>query len=369
MKATILLENLQKSLTFVNHAVSPRASMPNLLNFLIRARAGYIELLATDLEIGIVSKIPGKTEEEGEISVSAKTFLELVSSLNTDKVSLETKETTLMLSSSTVKTSFPLSPTQDFPDLFDKKGDKVGSVEKEVLDRELQRIVFAASSDMGRPSLSGVLLKKEEKRLSVVATDSFRLSLKKNLGIPLAEKLEGSTIVPARVLKEVSAFKPEDDKIDVYVAKDANQVIFEDSRTTIVGRLIDGEYPDYEKILPADFSVRCLFDKNEAQNAVKICSIFAREAANIIKLTIEKDKVVFSASAPSVGENRVEVAAQVEGEENQIAFNARYLLDFFAAIEDENVSFEMSGPLSPGVFRTPKDPDYLHLIMPIRITE
>lgn len=369
MKATILLENLQKSLTFVNHAVSPRASMPNLLNFLIKAKAGYIEVLATDLEIGIASKIPGKIEEEGEISVSAKTFLELVASLSVDKVSLETNETTLLLHSSTVKTSFPTSPTQDFPALFEKKGDKVGSVEKETLDKELQKVVFAASTDMGRPSLSGVLLKKEEKGLSMVATDGFRLSLKKQLGVDFSEKLEETIIIPARVFKEVSAFKPEEEKLDVYIARDANQVIFEDSRTTIVGRLIDGEYPDYEKILPADFSVRCMFDKNEAQNAAKVCAIFAREAANIIKLNIEKDKVVFSASAPSVGENRVEVAAQIEGEDNQIAFNARYLLDFFAAIDEESVSFEMSGPLSPGVFRTPKDPDYLHLIMPIRITE
>jgi DNA polymerase-3 subunit beta len=369
MKATILLENLQRNLSFVNHAISSKSSMPSLLNFLLKTKGGYLEAQATDLEIGILSKIPCKTEGEGDVSIAAKTFLDLVGSLTGDKVTLETKDNILSLSAQSVKTTFPIAPAQDFPTLFEKKGEKVGSLEKETLDNELSRIVFSASVDMGRPSLSGVLIKKEEKGLTLVATDGFRLSLKKNLGVSLSQKIDASIIVPARLLREVVSFKPEEEKLDMYISKEANQVIFEDSRTTLVGRLIDSEYPDYEKILPADFSLRCLFDKDEAQNAVRVCAIFAREAANIIKLSIEKDKIVFSASAPSVGENSVEVAAKVEGEENQIAFNARYLLDFFGSISEESVSFEMSGPLSPGVFKSPKDPDYLHLIMPIRIQE
>lgn len=369
MKATILLENLQKSLSFTTHAVSSRATMPSLLNFLIKTKAGYVEVQATDLEIGIISKIPAKTEEEGEVSVSAKTFSDLVSTLQGDNIIIETKDNGVLISAQSVKTMLPSSPTIDFPALFEKKGEKLGTLEKDVLEKELTRIAFSASSDMGRPSLSGVLLKKEEDGLTLVATDGFRLSLRKKLNLSLSGEVTGQLIVPAKMIREVLSFKPEENNIDFYVSRDANQVIFEDPRTTIVGRLIDAEYPDYEKILPTDFSARCLFDKEEAHNAVRVCSIFAREAANIIKITVEKDKLVFSASAPSVGENRVEVAAKIEGEENQIAFNARYLIDFFSAINASELSFEMSGPLSPGVFKIPEEKNFLHLIMPIRIQE
>ncbi|MBI2621386.1 MAG: DNA polymerase III subunit beta, partial [Candidatus Levybacteria bacterium] len=120
-------------------------------------------------------------------------------------------------------------------------------------------------------------------------------------------------------------------------------------------------------IIPDDSSTRAVFDKNLAQGAVRACSVFAREAANIVKLSVGKDKIVFSSSASSVGENEVEVEAKVEGEENEIAFNARYLLEFLGSIDDEEVFFEMTGPLNPGVFKLPKDPDYLHIIMPIRV--
>jgi DNA polymerase-3 subunit beta len=369
MKATILLENLQKSLSFVNHGVSARATMPSLLNFLIKAKEGYLEIQATDLEIGISTKVPGKIDEEGEVSVSAKTLFDLVSNLSGDKIVLETKEQGLLVSSQSAKTNLPVTPTADFPALYEKKGEKLGVIEKELLDKELSRIVFSSSQDMGRPNLSGALIKKEEEGLTIVATDGFRLSLREKLKLSLSSEIDAPLLVPARLLREVVSFKPEEDTLEVYVSKESSQIIFEDSRTTLVGRLIDAEYPDYEKILPSDFSVRVIFDKEEAQAAVRVCSIFAREAANVIRISIEKDKVVFSASAPSVGENHVDVAAKVDGEENQIAFNSKYLLDFFGTIDSSEVSFEMSGPLSPGVFKLPEEKNYLHLIMPIKIQE
>jgi DNA polymerase-3 subunit beta len=178
-----------------------------------------------------------------------------------------------------------------------------------------------------------------------------------------------SFIVPSRVLKELVALKEEGKLIDVFVSAGSNQIIFEQAETTLVGRLIEAEFPNFEKIIPSDFSVSISFDRQELQKAVKICSIFARDAANIIKFSFKKDKIVVSSSSSQIGENSVEVDAQLSGEENEIAFNAKYLIDLFANIQAKDMVFEMTGPLNPGVFKIKDDPSYLHLIMPIRVQE
>ena len=137
----------------------------------------------------------------------------------------------------------------------------------------------------------------------------------------------------------------------------------------ISGRLIEAEFPNYQKIIPTDFSSRIVMDKEEFLSAVKTCSIFARESANIIKFSLNKKKLVVSASAPSVGETTIDVEAVLEGEENEIAFNGRYVLEFLSNTQGEKIIIEMSGPLNPGVFKIEGDPDYLHIIMPIRVQE
>lgn len=227
---------------------------------------------------------------------------------------------------------------------------------------------FSAATDIGRPALSGVLIRKEEKGgLTIVATDGYRLSLKEEAASEKSKDSTSSLLVPARIIKEVLGIRQGNGVIDLFTFETNNQALFEYEDTTIVGRLIEAEYPNYKKIIPDDFSTRAFFNRQEAQNAVRICSVFAREAANIVRMGIGSNKIKFSANAASVGENEVEIEAKTEGEENEIAFNARYLLDVFSNIDEDEMVFEMTGPLNPGVFRIEKDKKYLHLIMPIRV--
>ena len=178
---------------------------------------------------------------------------------------------------------------------------------------------------------------------------------------------EQSFIVPARVFKELLAINEEESIISMFVSQGSNQILFEKGQTNLIGRLIEAEFPQFEKIIPSDFSVSVTFDSEEMQKAVKICSIFARDAANIIKLSLKKDHIVVSSSSSSVGENTVNVDAVLSGEENEIAFNARYLLDLFANVSAKEMVFEMTGPLNSGVFKIKDDTSFLHLIMPIRV--
>ncbi len=365
MKAVLLADNLQKKIAFVNHAVSQRSQLPILLNLLLSFENGFITVSATDLEIGIISKIPAKIEEEGEITVPAKVFTELVQSLGKEKITLELEGSTLVLKGEKIKTTFPTTPATEFPRIVGEMGEKKANIKRQDLERDMGRVVFAASLDMGRPALSGVFIKREGGSFALVATDGYRLSLKKDF-LSSSEKSD-SILVPSRVIREVLSINEEGDDVDVYVSEKNNQVVFEAGGTMVAGRLIDQEFPEYQKLIPLDFGTKTTFDRVELERAVKQGSVFAREASNIVRLAIKADKIVISANAPSVGENVVEVEAKTDGEENEIAFNARYLLDLLGAVEDDVMTFEMNGPLTPGVFKSEKDKNFLHLIMPIRV--
>src|SRR5579859_445652 len=368
MKIIVLSDDLQKKLSFISHAISTRSQLPILLHVLLETKEGKLQLSATDLEIGIETTIPATIEEEGGITVPAKLFLELVNSLPSDKVVLQTKETTLELSCRRVKSNLAGLSKEEFPTLFEEKGESVISLTQEHIKKYFSRVCFSASSDTTRPALSGILLQKKNNQFLLVATDGYRLSLQQNITVEENSSHhidEKPILVPARVLREVLSEKGEE-STGIFISRQNNQILFEHAESLLVGRLIEAEYPKYEKIIPTDFSTKVFFEREEMHKAIKLCAIFARETANIIKLSLKKDAIIVSANTPSVGDNIVEVEAKLEGEENDIAFNARYLLDLFTNMDAEQMSFEMTGPLNPGVFRIANDTSFLHLIMPIR---
>ena len=371
MRVSFLSENINKKISFVNHAVSNRSSLPVLLNLLLLAKKGKFFISATDLEIGIEINIPASIEEEGGITVPAKTFYELLGNIPKGKIVLYTKNNSLFFETDKIKTVFQTISPEEFPKIYDEKGDKIATIDSKTLESDLPKVVLAASQDSGRPALSGVLIKKEERGgdFLIVATDGYRLSLKKGWGgeKQVGKKDHGFLLVPARLIRELVSVKDWAKDIGVYSSAGNNQILFFLEDAVLAGRLIEAEFPNYEKIIPSDFSTRAIIEKEGFQKAVKTCSIFARESANIVKLSLEKGKIVISASAPSLGETSIEVDAVIEGEENEIAFNARYLLEFLASVGSEKIIFEMTGPLTPGVFKLDDDKDFLHIIMPIRI--
>lgn len=375
MKVSLLSENILEKLILVNHAVSNRNQLPILLNILIRAEKRILSISATDLEIGIKVDIPAKVEEDGETTVPAKTFSELIGTIPTGKILLSTEGDILKLVGGKIETRFQTTKAEEFPRLYENKGEELMVISKDVVQKGFPMVVFAASQDQSRPALSGVLIKEERDeggslRIVMVATDGYRLSLKKNpFGKKEQPKEKVNALVPARVVRELILLNKGEDEVRAYVAKGNNQIIFVQNNTTLVGRFIEADYPDYGKIIPMDFSTRTSFDREDLQKAVKACYVFARSSANIIKMSIKKEKIVVYVNAPSVGENTVEVEAKTTGEENEIAFNARYLLDLFSNIEEETMSFEMTGPLNPGVFKIVGDDSFLHLIMPIRVQQ
>jgi len=367
MKAVFLAENLQKKISFLSHVVSPRSQLPILSNILLETTRGGIKLSATDLEVGVVTHIPASIDKEGSVTIPAKIFSDLSLNIKEGKISIETSGTNILLKAPGVEATLQTMPSEEFPKIYKEKGDIFIKIKKEVLEKEVSRIAFSAAQDGGRPSLSGVLVRQDKDGLTMVATDGYRLSLRRNLAVLSGKDQSSSVLVPAKVFKELLAIKEDEDDVTVSISKNTNQIIFSQGETVLVGRLIEAEYPPFEKILPTSHSTTVSFERAKLLSAVKICSVFARDTANIVKFSIGKNKMVVSANTPSVGENKADVEAKTEGEENEIAFNARYLLDLLGNIDDEDLVFEMTGPLNPGVFKIKDNPYFLHLIMPIRV--
>lgn len=367
MKLNILTANLQNKLSFINHAISLKSQIPILLNVLLETKKDKLKISSTDLEIGIEIYIPATIEEEGNITIPAKTFIELINSISEDTLTLQTQENNFQVLSKKTKTIFQTIKSDEFPSLYKEKGEKIATFKTEEMRKDFSLIIFAASQDTTRPALSGVLVKNEDEGFLLVATDGYRLSLKHHKAQSITAKTTNALIIPARVFRELMSIKEESSDIEVFASKENSQVVFNQGDTLLVGRLIEGSFPSYEKIIPTDFSTQVFFDRQDLQKAVKICSIFARDSANIIKLTLEKNQIVVSSQSPSLGENTVTVDASLKGEENEIAFNARYLHDVLSGVEEQDMVFEMTGPLNPGVFKIKNDNSFLHLIMPVRV--
>lgn len=369
MKISILQENLNKGLATVSRSIATKATLPILANILLSTDKGQLRLSATNLETGINLWLGAKIEKEGAIAIPARFLTEFIASLPPEKIDLEVKETTLILFSGAFKASITGMAPGEFPQIPSGSKETILVFEKEELSKALSQVAFAAASDEGRPVLTGVLVRALDKQISLVATDGYRLSLKK---LKVGEgKIKESLIIPAKTLVEVSRIsqevKDDEKEIKMSKAKGESQVVFSLPGVEIASRLIEGEFPDFEKIIPSTSEVQAVFDKEEFLRSVKIASIFAREQANIIKFKIGKEGVVISAESPQVGSNESQIGAKIEGKDLEIAFNFRFLLDFLNSVSGEEVIFEATGPLNPGVFKIAGDESFLHIIMPVRI--
>ncbi|PJE67446.1 DNA polymerase III subunit beta [Candidatus Shapirobacteria bacterium CG10_big_fil_rev_8_21_14_0_10_40_9] len=370
MKISVLQENLSRGLTTVSRLVASKAALPILGNVLLKTDKGRLKLSATNLETGISLFLGAKIEKEGEITVPARILVELVSSLLPEKVDLEATETTLHLSSGSFKADISGISASEFPKIPSFQGEPAFLFDKEELIKILSQVSFAAAQDESRPVLTGVLLRGKIGKTLLVATDGYRLSVK-NLAMR-KQKEEKDLLIPAKTLIEVCRIaqeaQDEEKEIKMALNSEKNQVLFSFSqKIELSSRLLEGEFPDFEKIIPPSFSTKAEFDKEEFLRAVKIASIFAREQANIVKIKIEGGKMIISAESPQVGANQGEIEAKTEGEKLEIAFNFRFLLDFLNSPIGEEIIFEANGPLSPGVFKVKGDDSFLHLIMPVRI--
>ncbi|MCL5407192.1 MAG: DNA polymerase III subunit beta [Patescibacteria group bacterium] len=368
MKISCTQENLTKGLSIVSHMISSRTTLPVLNNILLKVEKGRLSLLATDLEIGISTWIGAKVDAEGAITVPARLLSEYITT-NTDKtINLELKGTTLHLSSDHFKANIKGIEASEFPSIPEVKDGPEIEIQATDFKDGIIKTVFACAVDETRPVLAGVYLKIVKNKLKLVATDSYRLAEKTINLISTGEK-EVGFIVPGRTLGEIGRLLNESiEKVEIMVGE--NQVQFKLGPTTLISRLIDGNFPDYEQIIPTNIKTKINIRNKEFQNAIKMASFFARDSANNIKLQLKKPKTFnVIAVSPQMGDNTSELEVEITGDELEIAFNAKFILDCLSVVNSEEVSLEMAGSLSPGIVRPLNDKNYLYIIMPLRTDE
>jgi DNA polymerase III subunit beta len=372
MKATILQESLNKGLGAVGRIVASKGQLPVLANVLIEAEREGIMLSATNLELGLRVEVGGKVMEEGAITIPAKSLSEFINSLTGGNIELETSGDKLKVEGNKSTATFTGIAATEFPVMpkFGKqKNSMILKLDRQMIEEVATQVAFAAAGEESRPVLTGVQFKVTGEKLVVTATDGFRLSrkiieLKKELG-----GMENGLILPARTIMELARVSGEGRKeeVEMEIVKENNQVIFQYDNSQLISRILEGNFPEVEKIIPVDFRTQILIDKEELLRAVKAVAIFARESSNIMRFKVGDGEVRIEAAASQTGESEIEVEAQKEGEDGVIAFNYRYVLDFLNSVNEERLKFKMNGSLAPGWFGLEKKEDLIHIIMPVRV--
>ncbi len=368
MKFDVLQEDLASALTITSRFVNTRATLPVLANVLLTADKNSLSLRATNLEASICMDVGAKIEEAGDLCLPARMITELVSNLPKGPVSCFSEKEQLQLKSEGFSGLIPGLPANEFPNIPTKIGESTITVTRDLLIASLAKVLFAASHDETRPVLTGILFLFEEGIAYMVSSDGFRLSQKSIKIESTSEKYKAKRVIlPKTVLAELSRLPAVEENIQIEIRELDNQVVLKSGQTILATRTVEGEFPDFKKIIPKSHTVTVNVDKETLARALKIASVFARDSLNIINLTVTSEGMEIEATSATGGSQKTRVEAKVDGGEVTISYNYKFIEEFLTVCTSNDVVIELTDSVSPGVFRDTKDPDFLHLIMPVRI--
>jgi len=368
MKLSCIKEKFNKGLALTGRLTNLKTTLPVLNNILLKAKNGKLTIISTDLEIAVKSNIGAKVLKEGSITVPARLLSDFMAKNQDKKIKISLKENILTIKSRHslahirgIKASeFPLIPKI-------KKGPKI-SIKSSDLLNSLNKVIVAAAIDDTRPVLAGVCFKKKGNELKLVATDSYRLAEKKIKSESFSKIPDFTFIVPLKTSQELSRVLSILDPGMVLIKFNENQVAFQMVGVEIVSRLVEGEFPEYEQIIPKNFETRAELAPRQFSNTIKMVNLFAEDSANSIQLNFDQNgEVRVEATSNQIGDNKTTLRGKIQGKDNAIAFNAKFIIDGLAVLsQEEGVGFEMTGKYNPGVLRPDKDKDYLYVIMPLK---
>ncbi len=369
MKLTILQQDLLPALSSVSRSCGVRSTLPVLANILLEAEGNTLKLSATNLEIGVVKSVKAKITEAGSVSVPAKTLLEIVSSLPQESIEIHSSEDQLKIATSKFSGTLNGISSNEFPSI-PLSSENTVQVETKAIKEGLPSISFAAASDEGRPILTGILTEIKKNTLELVATDGFRLA-HKTTTLSGKEEVSFRSLIPRRTFEEVVRLineEPELECIEIATSENQNQMIFKLNQTLVSSRLIEGQFPAWDKIIPTEFKNRVMVDRAELLKAVKLASVFAKDSANVVKVQTLPKGLKLTSEAKELGTQESELEASVEGEELMVAFNSRYMVDALSNCSASQVALEFSGNLSATLIKPIGEEGLEYVIMPVRLS-
>lgn len=389
MKFSCQKNDLLQALTLVSRAIGGQQALPILGNILLEAEGKRCRVSATDLELSIITNFEANIENEGSITIPAKAFLNFAQYNSDDEVLLETSEgTQLKCTSKHTKTVIAGESAQEYPTITPIEKETSFTLDIPPLLEALHMVTFSSAKTTLRPVLSGVYFRAEKGQLIFVATDSYRLS-----EFRINTESGGSDIsciIPVKVLEELrsilsskksdsedrkskktteSGDEEKKKKPQVDVSLSGQQIELSIGNTTLLSRLIDGKFPDYQQIIPGEAKTTVLLPTKELITTVKRMHYFAKEINNNLTFNFSNNSVHITTPQTQAGKDETTLNVEVSGSSNKIALSSSYLLDFLSHVDDEEVEFRLTDSMHPAVFHTASNELFLHLIMPLRIQE
>ncbi len=353
---------LIKGIDTIQNVISAKATLPILSNFLLETNKDGLRMTATDLNIGISCVVPVDISEQGSVTIPARRFSNIIREMSDNIVEINTKKNNVVLiEGKSCQFKIIGLPADEFPKLPEFKDKEVIQLEQQVLKQMLNLTAFAVSMDESRYILNGILFKFSQNNFSLVATDGKRLAIATKK-LKQASAKEIKIIIPIKTIQELLRNLKDEGEMSLVIGP--NQVLFDFKDTMIISRIIEGEFPDYQQVVPPQSDNKIKVNREQMLLAVRRAALLATPDYQAVKMEIFKDKMVISKSTPDVGESREEVPVSFSGKEMVIGFNPTYMIDVLKNISMETTEWEVSGSEKPGVMRVD---GYVYIVLPMRL--
>jgi DNA polymerase-3 subunit beta len=368
MQIIVLQENLQNALTYLQKAIPSKPQVPILSSILLSVSENVCTLGATDLYFGVKATIAAQIEKEGQVAVPGKEFREIIGSLPAGEIQMAFTGNTLTITTAHTHFSLQCQDCTDYPQFPQVSGEKA-IFTRNMVEVVSQLVLFSTSADQARPLLTGVLFSLDAEKTRAVATDGFRLSVCDFAPPPEQQPIQ--FILPSRVVSEVCRISAQmqAETVVFTVSESLKQVFIAFDSIEIYARVLEGEYPPYEKIIPASFTTQLTVAGDEVLEQVKRSTIYSRDTSNIVQCEVSPENLTIKATSSALGTFSGEVpSVQVAGPGGVIAFKAKYILDFLQAAKQMEIQMSMNDSLKPALFQAKELPGFRYIVMPFRVS-
>ena len=357
-------QKLQEGISIVTKAITGKTTMPVLEGIYIEANKEGLTLIGSDMDVSIETKVEAGVIKEGSIVIDSRIFSEIIRKLPNSDVKIEIAENDL-IQITCEKSVFNLvfmNPS-DYPALPSINENLSVEVPQNLLKNMIKGTSFAIAQDEARPILQGILFEVKNKELNLVALDGYRLAVRSEL-LDVDDSIE--VVIPGKTLNEVSKILEDTDEI-VDITFTNNHILFNLEKTKIISRLLEGKFINYNSLLPQEHKLLVNVNRQELQNAIERASLMAKDGnTNLIKLDVQQDNLIVTSNS-QLGKVREEISMKLQGEQIQIAFNSRYLLDVLKNMEDDEVVMKMTSGISPCVLEEKNNENAKYLVLPVRL--
>lgn len=357
-------QNILEGISIVQKAITGKSTMPILEGIYINTNKSTLTLIGSDMDVSIETSVDATILEEGSIVIDAKIFGEIIRKLPNSTIKIETIENQLV-KITCEKSVFDVvyMNTTEFPELPKINENLKISVNQNILKNMIKGTSFAIAQDETRPILQGILFEVKDKNLNLVALDGYRLAIKSEY---LDTDMNMEVVIPGKTLNEVSKILEDvDDIVDITFTN--NHILFNLEKTRIISRLLEGKFINYNSLLPQEHKLFVNVNRQELQNAIERASLMAKDGnTNLIKLDLQQDNLIITSNS-QLGKVREEISMKLQGEEIQIAFNSKYLLDVLKNMEEDEVVIKMTSGVSPCVIEEKDNENAKYLVLPVRL--